>query len=212
MNWKELIPVGIVMAVVAVVSHIVALSMAPTIIMSYAMDAPAKQVGWNAVAVPPRATAESRTIVRPSPDLLYVICPYDVTQATLRVSAPIPKNTYWSVALYADNTDNYFVVNDKQAGPFPQVDFVIYADGNKPPVEDIPKIKSPSKKGLVLFRTLVSDEKRIDELEAARRETKCENYVPTPVTADVPTPVQKPNDPQAPAPATPPTNEGTGNN
>ncbi len=199
-RWlPHLIIPGIIAAAVAVLSHWVTLYYVPYYAMGRAMEGPSTAVGWNKELATKRATAESRAIVRPSPDLLYTICAYDLSQGQLHVSAPVPKGTYWSVALYSDNTDNFFVVNDKQAGPLGFVDFVVYFDGTRPPLEDIPKIKAPTKKGLVLFRTLVNDEAKIAELEAARKETKCGIYSPQPPTADVPTPQPKPS-PTEPAP------------
>ena len=214
----HLIPPAVVALAVAVISHLVTLYFIPYVAMSRAFAGPAQQVGWNSPLSPPRPSAQSRAIVRPSPDLLYTICAYDVSQTPVEVAAPVPKGTYWSVALYSDNTDNYFVVNDKQAGPLGLVDFVIYLDGTKPPVGDLPKIKAPTRTGLVLFRTLINDERKLGELEAARKETKCAPFAPEPVMVDVPTPQPKPTatepstlPPTQPEP-TPPANERTGQN
>jgi uncharacterized membrane protein len=189
----QLILPGIVAAAVGVGAHLVTLYTIPYTVMSRVTAAPSGQVGWNAALSPPRSTATSRGIVRPSPDLLYTLCAYDVSKGALRVTAPVPTETYWSVALYADNTDNFFVVNDRQSGPLGLVDFVVYLDGTRPPVEDLPKIKSPSKTGLVLFRTLIANEAKLAKLEELRKETKCAVYVPEPETVDVPTPQPKPD-------------------
>jgi uncharacterized membrane protein len=204
----ELIMPAILAAAVGVASHLVTLYLIPYTAMSVVMSNTTEQVGWNAAVSPPRPNAQSRGIPRPSPDLLYSLCAYDIGEAPVHVTAPVPTETYWSVALYANNTDNFFVVNDRQSGPLGLVDFVIYADGTKPPAGDLPKIKSPSKTGLVLFRTLISNESKLAELEALRKETKCGVYVPEPVTGDVPTPQPKPELDQT----KPPANEGTTQN
>jgi uncharacterized membrane protein len=209
---RDLLPALVLPAIVAVVvgiaAHLVTVYLTPYTMMSIVTSRAADQVGWNQAYSPPRPNAESRGVPRPSPDLLYSLCPYDLGQGQVRVTAPVPTETYWSVAIYSDNTDNFFVVNDRQSGPLGLVDFVLYRDGTKPPAGDLPKIKSPSETGLVLFRTLISDEKKLPELEKLRKETKCAIYVPEPPAGEVPTPQPKPE----PEPTKPPATEGSGQN
>jgi uncharacterized membrane protein len=193
---------------VGIVAHFATLYFLPQTKMAFAMSNAAEQSGWNKALHPARATAQSRTIVRPSPDLLYTLCAYDLAQGPLRVSSPLPKGTYWSVALYADNTDNFFVVNDRQAGPLGLVDFLVYEAGTSPPPDDLPKIKSPSVKGVVLMRTVIHDESKLAELDALRREAKCEPFSSAPPAPAVPTPHPKPADRENGASPS----EGTGNN
>ncbi|MFM7141423.1 MAG: DUF1254 domain-containing protein, partial [Alphaproteobacteria bacterium] len=44
--------------------------------------------GWNVALAAPPTTSDSRTIVRPSPDLLYVACVYDLSKGPVLVRAP----------------------------------------------------------------------------------------------------------------------------
>jgi uncharacterized membrane protein len=204
----QLVLPAIVAVAVGIAAHFVTLYLTPYTVMSVVTSSAAGQVGWNSAFLPPRSSAQSRGVPRPSPDLLYSLCAYDLSQGQLHVTAPVPTETYWSVAIYADNTDNFFVVNDRQSGPLGLVDFALYLEGTRPPEGDLPKIKSPSRTGLVLFRTLISDEKKLPELENLRKETKCAIYVPEPPTGVVPTPQPKPELEQT----KPPADEGTGQN
>jgi uncharacterized membrane protein len=42
-------------------------------------------------------------------------------------------------------------------------------------------ISAPSTKGLVLFRTLINDDARLAEIDAQRREARCEVILPNEV-------------------------------
>ena len=61
----------------------------------------------------------ARRVVMPSPDLLYATCRMDLSQGPLRIQADPKTPRYWSIALYASNSDNFFVLNDRQANGQP---------------------------------------------------------------------------------------------
>ena len=58
-------------------------------------------------------TANSRDVIRPSPDLMYSGCGYDVTYDPLVINTDIP-NSYWSVSFFSDNSDNFTTINNDQ--------------------------------------------------------------------------------------------------
>lgn len=134
--------------------------------------------GTGAVQRPPLADAQARRIVLPSPDLLYAICAYDVSEVPLRVTADPKAPGYWSIALYASSSDNYHVLNDRQAAGRP-VDWVLvgprpYATAPAMP-EGATLVTSPTARGLLLMRTLVGDPAtRLAQAEAARGTLRCE--------------------------------------
>ena len=113
--------------------------------------------------------------MKPSPDLLYSHCVFDLSRAPLKVTTAAPVDTYWSVAFYADNTDNFFVLNDTQAQGRPTT-IVLVGPGRvvPPQAEGIYVVSAPSMKGIVLFRTLVADDAREPELDRQRRAANCE--------------------------------------
>jgi uncharacterized membrane protein len=156
--------------------HALAVWALPRLIMHrvIAGAAPARTSG---VFLPPMTDDTQRRIVMPSPDLLYATCAYDVRERPLHVRADPKLPRYWSIALYASNTDNWFVLNDRVADGRP-VDLVITAAGA--PVTPLPdgavRLESPTDRGLLLMRLLVADyEAEREALEAARATLRCES-------------------------------------
>ncbi len=83
-------------------------------------------------------------------------------------------DTYWSVSLFDAETNNFYVLNDRQAKTG-AVDFTIVPpDQDKQPLGTV--VRSPTRRGLVLFRTLIDDEKRVAEIDKARRHASCAAY------------------------------------
>jgi uncharacterized membrane protein len=185
---RWLVFLGLVLAF-ALASHVAALWAIPYAIMSTVMGRLSGEDGVNRIRHQERATHTSRTIVRPSPDLLYSICAFDIGKQPLLIVSGAPKDTYWSVALYASNTDNFYTINDAAAGGAP-VRLVLYsqaqiaggkaafeatlAAANRPELAGAIGVASPSATGLVLIRTLVNDEGKRPEIDAARRDARCE--------------------------------------
>lgn len=167
----------------AILVHIAAVWAAPRLIMQVLMHGPSAQTMnmQNQAAFPPPVTAASRTVVMPSPDLLYSVCVFDVTTGPVRISAYPQLKSYWSIALYAANSDNFFVINDRKADGRP-VDVWLVSETGTSDARPIPPampagaqvVVSPSKTGFLLMRVLSGDyeaEKAI--IEPARRTLAC---------------------------------------
>jgi len=157
--------------------HLLAVWAVPRVIMGRVLSAaqPEKTTG---VFLPPMTDASARRIVMPSPDLLYATCAFDVGTRPLRIRADPKSPRYWSIALYADNSDNFFVVNDREAAGKP-IDIVLIGPKAYPQAPALPAgasvIDAPSARGLLLMRVLVADyaaEKSV--VEAARGTLRCE--------------------------------------
>lgn len=161
---------------VAAAVHVASVWALPAIIMSRTMSR-IGEAGWNTIHFGKRPDASARGVVRPSPDLLYSTCAYDLSAGPLRVRSPVPNDTYWSVSLFDDATNNFYVLDDRQAHAQKQsvVDFVII-----PPEQDkepmLPSVRSPSSKGLVLFRTLINNEQSLAAIDALRRQAICQTW------------------------------------
>lgn len=180
-------------SVVAVVVHLAAVWAAPTVIMrmvgkkmsalaaSQATSAGGTASKSTALHAPP-VTAQSRSIVMPSPEMLYSVCTFDLKNGPLHITANPALSTYWSIALYGANSDNFFVQNDRQANGKP-VDLLLVSRGssqkNLDPVK--PKVViAPTDTGVLLMRVLTGNyeaEKAV--LEPARRSLQC-----APLTTD----------------------------
>jgi uncharacterized membrane protein len=176
MNWLKLNWPWLVFTVaIAAVVHVGLMIATPRFIMGRAMTRIAQGGGVNTIAHARRPTAASRGIVRPSPDLLYSTCVFDLDAAggALRVHASGMPDTYWSVSAFDDDTNNFFVENDRQARG--AVDFIITAPGHFVDTT-LPVVTAPSMRGLVLFRTLINDETRLAEIDRGRRGAACEPF------------------------------------
>jgi uncharacterized membrane protein len=162
---------------VAVAVHGASVLLLPRLIMIRTMAGITKLASINTIQHAPRPTSRSRGVVRPSPDLLYSICVYDLNSAdgAVRVYAHDMPDTYWSVSVFDANTDNFYVLNDRQAKTG-AADFLLIAPGKSAEAGGLPVVGAPTNRGIVLFRTLVNDERHIAEIDAARHYAACEPY------------------------------------
>jgi len=163
----------------AVLVHVLAVWLTPYAIMKVLMDgSDARALGMrNQAAFPAPVSAKVRTVVMPSPDLLYSVCVYDLSNGPVHVSANPQLPSYWSIALYGANSDNFFVVNDRKAAGKP-VDLLLVPEhsGTMQPavVAGSQVLVSPSNQGFLLMRVLTGDyetEKAV--VEPARRTLVC---------------------------------------
>jgi uncharacterized membrane protein len=83
----------------------------------------------------------------------------------------VPLNTYWSVSAFDSKTDNFFVLDDRNVNG--TVDFVLIAKGMIANAGALPVVISPTNHGVLLFRTLIDDEKHFATLDKARRNARC---------------------------------------
>lgn len=134
---------------IAVVAHFVVIFAIPNVMMGIAF----KRLGAaNAWHLGERVTQRSRTIVRPSPDLAYSACPYDLGAGPVRIHVA-PWSDYWSLSLYAANSDNYYVLDDREAQG--GADLLLMPAGARPPDRETATIvQSPSRRGIALVRRL----------------------------------------------------------
>lgn len=130
--------------------------------------------GYNRMLHPPRPTAQSRTVVRPSPDQLYSACSYDLAEGPVAIEGAAPTDSYWSLSFFAHNSDNFFVVNDRQL-PDKSFRYLLIRDGVPAPagVEEERIIRSPSRTGIVLQRVFIDKDERAAELDAQRKTATC---------------------------------------
>jgi uncharacterized membrane protein len=100
----------------------------------------------------------SRVVPLPNPDFLYSTIIYDLNDSVLKISGVVPDSTYWSISAYQENTTNYFVQNEEQVKA--KFEYYLAPEGStSEALKNIPKEKiiySPTTKGLILFRYLVS--------------------------------------------------------
>ena len=158
----------------AAIFHILTVLAVPYMQMGLVLNGVDDLGGNNAAIHNAPPTAADRTVVRPSPDLAYSVCTFDLDEGPLLMTARIPDNTYWSVSVFARNTDNFFAANDQDIDA-DSVSFIIKREDDELPGYDrVPVIYSPSARGLVLFRTLVEDEASFAKADPVRRAATCQ--------------------------------------
>lgn len=159
---------------VAAVVHGVTVFFLPRLIMLRTVTGISKQASANAILHAPRPSSRSRGVVRPSPDMLYSICVYDLSAAggAVRVSTHDMPETYWSVSLFDLDTNNFYALNDRQAKTG-AADFLLTVPGASVESARLPVVVPPTDRGIVLFRTLINDDSRIAEIDAKRQFAAC---------------------------------------
>jgi len=134
--------------------------------------------GLNVALPAPRATADARTVVRPSPDLLYTACVFDLADGPLHLRAPVPPG-YLSLSAFSADSSNFFAMNDGDATVNAdgqrELHVVLSRHANIPVPEGAKLVVSPSTRGLVLFRLLVREDERASLLrEQFQWQQRCE--------------------------------------
>ena len=119
----------------------------------------------------PLADAGSRRIVRPSPDLAYSSCPYDVSNAPVLIDAVPVGAPYWSLSIFDSRTDTVFVRDGGQAQSKPFR--VAIARSGQPIPAGYEAVRVNGARGIALVRILVADRSRFPALDRARRLTVC---------------------------------------
>lgn len=139
--------------ITAFITHFAVLHALPRMLMSTAIER-ISQGQHNSWRVAERVTPTSRDIVRPSPDFAYSACAFDLGDGpvVLRV-APWPD--YWSLSLYAANTDNFFVLDDRETRYDARITLV--RAGRPHPEGAGQVVESPSRRGIALIRRLAPD-------------------------------------------------------
>lgn len=171
MKWLTWI---IATLVVAAGAHLAFMFVYPNILMSAAMQRLSLDGAVNVWRHAPRMTEEARLIVRPSPDLAYSSCVYDLSNGPVRISMQ-PWGDYMSLSLFAANTDNYFTLNDRAMAANGVTVILHRADQNVDASQaaGAELVESPSARGIALIRRLAATPERFADAERARGQEVC---------------------------------------
>jgi len=143
----------------------------PDVLMGLAVHRISAVGGVNRFTHAPLATAASRTIVRPSPDIAYSSCPFDLTQGPLLIDAvPVPA-PYWSLSIFDSHTNVALVRNAEKAGYQP-FRLAIVAPGQTAP-SDYEAVHVDGIRGIALVRILIDLPARFPAIDQERRTTIC---------------------------------------
>mgnify|MGYP000651595199 CR=1 FL=1 len=159
----------------AVVIHVLAVWLAPSIIMAIAISRMEERAGApNTLFHAPRITEDAREVVRPAPDLAYSVCTYDVSSGPVRLVLP-KTQTYSSVSMFDDTTDNFFALNDRDVTGAAQEVWVTAVDAEAAVApENVIVVTAPTDRGMVLFRRVIPSNDAWPRIDAERRQAVCE--------------------------------------
>ena len=159
---------GLVVAALAWQATLLAI---PRGIMSLAVSRLGEAGGLNRMLHAPLPGPGRRTVVRPSPDLAYSSCPFDLSKGPLLVEVAPVAAPYWSLSVFDARTDVAFVRNNRDTGGT-GFRVALAMEGQAVPA-GVETIRLDDVKGVALLRILVEDRSRFSSLDRARRGSGC---------------------------------------
>ncbi|MGV3511643.1 MAG: DUF1254 domain-containing protein [Novosphingobium sp.] len=164
---------GLLFSGAAIVGHIGTVIASPYVIMHVAMKRLSGEgAGANTFRFAERVTSSARQIVRPSPDLAYASCVYDLSTGPILVDVPAsPSGGYLSVSVFAANTDNVAAFDSLRSPN--GIRFILQKEGTQAQPADLPVIYTPSERGIILDRRLAPTKAAFDLADKARRMDRC---------------------------------------
>lgn len=131
MIWRWMFP-HMVGSLLAIGAYQATLVVTPKVMMHAAMDKIGAGGPANQFVFGPMATADRQPIVRPSPNLSYSSCVFDVEKGPVLIDIePVPDH-YWSVGIFDANTDVAAVRSDRDTGRKPARLALMKAGQNAP--------------------------------------------------------------------------------
>jgi uncharacterized membrane protein len=169
-NWLLPLFAGLIVAAIAWQGTIAA---TPYALMSAAMHKIGQGGGVNQFRFAELATPDNQPIVRPSPDLLYSSCVFDVSEGPVLIDVePVP-DAYWSVSIFDARTDVAKVVSVREQGDKPARLVLHNQDMQLEMVPDYDPVALKYDKGIALIRILLNDPSKYAEIDAIRRKSRC---------------------------------------
>lgn len=144
---------------------------APFVLMRAAAGKAGPGLPVNQFRHGPMTTAANQTIVRPSPDLAYSLCVFDVSKGPVLVRVePVP-DRYWSVSVFDARTDVAAVRSDRDTGGKPAMLAILKAGQAASPGYE--PVRVAYEKGVVLIRILLADKNDFANVDSVRRKSSC---------------------------------------
>jgi len=128
--------------------------LAPNLIMQTLYRGVADLSGENIFVITPLPDETARTLVRPSPDLFYGICAYNVESGPVFIEALVPAK-YWSMQFYQMNTDNFSSFSNQRDEVYrvnTTAKITLISASDDPNNYKGEVVQSPTGKGIMLIR------------------------------------------------------------
>jgi uncharacterized membrane protein len=142
-------------------------------LMEAAVRRIAGDTGLNAMRYGELPTPENQPVVRPSPDLAYSSCPYDLSKGPVLISIKPAPGRYSSLSVFDARTDVVFVRNDMDAGGKP-FQIALARRGQKVPA-GVETVRVDYDRGIALVRLLLKTPSDIKDLDGVRRQSTCKS-------------------------------------
>jgi len=151
---RFLLPVSVLL-LSALIGHFAVLRAVPVVIMNKAMASmEARGIQLHKFTLVPRSTPQTQSVVRPSPDLAYSICLYDLKDdETLRVFAA-PYEGYASVSFFDAQTNNFATVRVGAGENHAGKEILLFSPDAKLTEMDGSEVSTPTSRGIILIRRL----------------------------------------------------------
>ncbi len=143
----------------------------PQLIMSMAVKGMAARGAINAMVHGKLSTPDNQPIVRPSPDLAYSSCPFDVSGGPVEVLVVPVAGRYSSLSIFDGRTDVVFVRNDIQAQGKPYSVVIARAGQSVPVGREVVRVDQD--RGIALIRLLLATPSELSALEPQRERSRC---------------------------------------
>lgn len=166
---RRWLPVFAIFVACAVGAHLAVLRFAPELIMARAMSKIAERgIPLHAFTLSPRISPQTQTVVRPSPDIAYSICPYNFGTGIKALRVHIAGwQDYGSLAFFDSDTNNFSTVRDAGQG----ASVTLLPPGSAAAAG---ALVSPSRRGVILIRRLAPTATSYTAVAALAPLDKCE--------------------------------------
>jgi uncharacterized membrane protein len=171
LRWILPVLAGFIIAMCAYQAILLA---TPFALMHVAMDKLGNLKPENQFFFSAMATADNQPIVRPSPDLSYSTCVFNVAKGPVLVDIASVPNHYWSVSIFDAKTDVAAVRSDRDTGGKP-VKLALLKSGQKAPAGYEPLILRYDR-GIALIRILLANPGEFSAIDALRRKSTCRSF------------------------------------
>jgi hypothetical protein len=167
-SW--LIPL-VVVVLMALSAYQATLLATPYVLMHVAMNKLGSRGPDNQFAFGEMATADRQPIVRPSPDLAYTSCVFDLSKGPVLVDVAAVPDHYWSVSIFDARTDVAAVRSDRDTGGNAARLALLKPDQKAPSGYEPVRLKHD--RGIALIRILLANPDEFSAIDVMRRKSTC---------------------------------------
>ena len=159
----------------AAISHVVTLSMLPSTIMNKAVGMLSERgVSFHDFTLSPRATPQSQSVVRTSPDVAYSVCLFDLSDGPVLVQGAA-WDSYGSLNVYDGETDNVFSIDlGPEEPPVAGAVLGLARDEDHPVPDGLTMQVLNSPQGIALIRRLSPSDEHYARAEEAATGDVCQ--------------------------------------